>query len=62
MASPAATLKALVGTPRQWARTGALPFDPKGLGTQTLSISAGTAGMTHLYDKCAETSGAVPPH
>jgi hypothetical protein len=26
-----------------------------------LSISSGTAGMTRLYDKWAETGGAVPP-
>ena len=59
--SPTVTLEALVGMPRKWARTGVLHFDPKGLGTQTLSISSGTAGMTRLYDKWAETSGAVPP-
>ncbi len=55
------TREALVGTPHKWARRGALLFDPKGLGTQTISISSRTARMTRLYDKWAETGGAVPP-
>jgi hypothetical protein len=58
--NPAATLEALVGMPRKWARTEVVHFDPKELGTQTLSISSGTACMARLYDESAHTAGAVP--
>lgn len=59
--NPTLTLSALIAMPRKWARTGVVHFDPKGLGTETLSIASGTAGMTRLYDKWIHTSGAVPP-
>ncbi len=57
---PGALIHALVGTPRKWARSISLHFNPRGAGCETLSVRSGKAGMVRLYDKHAETGGEVP--
>jgi hypothetical protein len=59
--NPTLTIEALVGMPRMWAITGVVHFDRKGLRTQMLSISSGTAGMTRVYEKWLHTADSVPP-
>jgi hypothetical protein len=57
--NPAATIQGLVSLPRRWARGITLDVDPSSSACETLSVRSGKAGMVRLYDKWAETDGAV---
>ncbi len=58
---PSATIHGLLVTPRKWARTITLDVNPRSARCETLSVRSGKAGMVRLYDKWAETNGAVAP-
>jgi len=59
--NPAATIQSLVAISRRWAKAITLDVDPRSSAPQTLSVRSGRAGMVRLYDKWAETNGAVAP-
>jgi hypothetical protein len=59
IARPAALLSGLATVHRPWSRKNNLFNDASRAGAQTLSVGGGQSGV-NLYDKHAETKGAVP--